>query len=903
MPSRTSHEPRLCFASNPGKQSQTSQTSQTAERSPDGPAESAAAVNAAARELASLVLLRGIDSAQEVYAREARMLAQLQAELRWQTANNDAPHPTQPLEQRQSELADWTEQLIGNLQRGMRYDRRPLAVLRLIRSVKDLRESDTVERMRSVRTLIHERRTKEAVATQAALVRTLLDSEFSVRFSGAYSTLIETRDLIGSLAAVQKKLIADHESLSGSEFESERDNIIGVQQALRKQLLTLMLPTVPAPRASLFDEVSPKPLPVDVLLEAADDAVAQSLALLGRGDQEAAIAQQTKAEKSLDQLLAVVDRWSIQLGLQSQGLSTLVAATSQRMARLEEFEARVIGLLDKTDLAAIDEKSVSALAESQAALASDVGAFATSLKKQDQIEPDPDLPPLLTRLAATEQLLSQAVESLRTNDAEQAIEQQEGAADVLAEAHAVVGAQNERLTLLQGMVMFQRSVDFANGYMADIVAEQRDLLGATEAAKPAEMKGLLPHFSHLRACMNDVAPLLDLVAARLDVGTPLAFAKTDFEDAMIAVGDEDQFEAVDAQDVAAESLGEVQLLVQDIRTQAGYLTEIVEFLHESASDAALLSYRQSELQKELVAVEQQDLLRFVEAQQTLLRQAKSQGQRLLAAVGSPSLIPPAVSLTGPADAAGADPEPVLSEPTEQMQQALTALQADDAVTAADQMELASLRYAENAVALVTVIKMLHGLPQVEINSTTEPALVRLVEVLAVASDHKQLFRETPGADDAALEALGERQREIAARLSEINSDDPDLLLTAAAQRLAEALESFAPSNRDKLRTSQRDADDQLRHFIVEQALILETDIPPAASSDAPAADGPGSDSESDVTAGFIADFVSGEGPQDKQSEWKVLAERNRAALNQNFARELPLEYRGLLKNYYERVAK
>jgi hypothetical protein len=49
--------------------------------------------------------------------------------------------------------------------------------------------------------------------------------------------------------------------------------------------------------------------------------------------------------------------------------------------------------------------------------------------------------------------------------------------------------------------------------------------------------------------------------------------------------------------------------------------------------------------------------------------------------------------------------------------------------------------------------------------------------------------------------------------------------------------------------------------------------------------------------------VSGEAPKDQRTGWKVRGDRNRAALNQNFARELPLEYRGLLKNYYERVAE
>ena len=49
--------------------------------------------------------------------------------------------------------------------------------------------------------------------------------------------------------------------------------------------------------------------------------------------------------------------------------------------------------------------------------------------------------------------------------------------------------------------------------------------------------------------------------------------------------------------------------------------------------------------------------------------------------------------------------------------------------------------------------------------------------------------------------------------------------------------------------------------------------------------------------------MSSEAPKDKESEWEILGARNRAALNKNFARELPLEYRATLKNYYERVAK
>lgn len=868
----------------------------------NGPTQAASEVNAAARKLGSLVLLRGIEAAQEVFARETRMLAQEQASLRWLALNMTSSEQSQSLTKQQNELAQWTEKLIADLQAGMRYDKRPLAVLRLVRSVKDLHESGTIEQMQASAKLINEKQGQQAGAIQADLVRALLDAEFSVRLTGAYSTLLKTRDLIGSLAAVQDAMRLKNADLSAADFDAQREEIAKVQTTLRKQLLTMMLPTVPAPRAALFDETPPQAPPIDAMLAQADRAMMQALSQLGSGDQQTVVAHQLQAQQVLAELFTAVDRWSVELGLQSQGLGTLVAASSDRMSRLEEYEARTIGLLEKTDLAAAEEQKVDRLAESQLSLADELADYIDALEAQHQAEPDEDLPPLLSRLAGAERALNAAVQSLKDNDADQAIGHQEQAADALAESYAIVTAQNERLSLLQGLLLFQRSVGFANGYMADIVAEQRDLLEATEAAKPEAMKVLLPQFTHMRDAMYDVAPLLDLVAARLDVGTPLAFAKTDFEDAMVALETGDQFEAIDAQDVAAESLAKVQGLVDEIGTQTGYVAEIVNFLHRSVADAGTIAYQQNELRSELAALEQDDLQRFVKAQQALLAQATRQHKQLTAAAGSPALIPPfdpLVDLVEPTE-----PVPVLNDPSEMMQEALGALKANDAAGAADAMELAELIYAENAEALLTVITMLRGLPEVTIVSDTDPALVRLVDALALASDHKQLFRQTQAADDAELESLGKAQEAIAKRLGEITANgEPHPMLATASKHLADALQSFLPANREKLRTSQHAADEQLRHFIVEQALILDTAIPPPSSSDAPAADGPGSDSESEVTAGFIADFVSGETPNDKRSEWRVLAERNRAALNQNFARELPLEYRGLLKNYYERVAK
>ena len=213
---------------------------------------------------------------------------------------------------------------------------------------------------------------------------------------------------------------------------------------------------------------------------------------------------------------------------------------------------------------------------------------------------------------------------------------------------------------------------------------------------------------------------------------------------------------------------------------------------------------------------------------------------------------------------------------------------------------------ENAESLFAIISMLHGLPDIDILEHSDPKGVeRLVDVLAVATAHKKLFRDTNKAEEESMKALAEQQAELTTRCRELSKvGESHAMLESASNQLLSAATALQSSERDAIKGHQETAMQTLRHFIIEQALILETAAPPAVAEDgSPEADGEGSDSEADFSAGFISDFVSGETPKDQRTGWKVRGDRNRAALNQNFARELPLEYRGLLKNYYERIAK
>ncbi len=856
-----------------------------AQESPD-PSSAARAVNAAARELGSLVLLRSIDSAQEVYAREARMLAQVQASLRWRAVQAKSPDLRASITKEQDELAQWTQRLIADLQNGMRYDKRPLAVLRLIQSVKDLQRSKTEERMRQAAALVKQGQANQAERLQTGLVTTLLDAEFSVRLSGAYSTLIKTRDQMRSIAKAQAILREQCADMSTQDFEASSSRTRQAQVKLRKRLLTLLLQTVPAPRSTLFDESWPEAPPVQTLLKVADRAMAGAIEQFAAGQQDATISRQREAEQALTKLSGLVDHWSVELGLQTLGLSTLVAVTGERLAFIEEYEAKVVALLEKTDIAALDEKKVDVLAEPQQLLAEELAAFNGDLVQQNQSNPDQDVPPLLSRMERAEQAMRSALASLEANDADQAIGHQEQAADILAEAYAIVTTQNERLDLLQSLLMFQRSVGFAIGYVGDIVAEQRDVIVATKALKSDDASALFPTLGNLRRCVDEVAPLLDLVASRLDAGTPLAFAVADLEDAVAALKDGDQLDSLDAQEVAMESLEEVHGLVKAVRSQAGYVAEIVEFLHTSIADLAILEYQQEELaiQAEVTPPEDEKYNALDQKQRALLKLAAKEGEIL-------------VSVTG---------MPAYSEPAKLMDKALSDLNSIDAPAAAVTMTFAQEKLIENAESLFAVITMLHGLPDIDVlEHRDSKGVERLVEVLAVATAHKTLFRDTNKAEDQSLKALAEQQDKLADHCRELAKvGEPHAMLETASTQLLAAAKAFQSSDRDEVKLHQETAMQTLRHFIIEQALILETAAPPAVAEDgSPEADGEGSDSEADFSAGFISDFVSGEAPKDQRTGWKVRGDRNRAALNQNFARELPLEYRGLLKNYYERVAK
>lgn len=853
---------------------------QLAGESDGDPRSAAEMVNLAARKLSRLVLLRGIDFAREVFARESHMLAGEQAALRLLTLkDHEFPSPD-TLASRHEELARWTNELIIALREGMRYQKRPIAVLQLTRRITDLASGNCFNDLARTAALIRNGQTREATALQNDIVHAFLQAEFSMRSGSEYAAIIDFRKTLAQVRASHEALQGLCQSMTAEDFDTQHPQLANTQATLRDTLVSALLPPVPTPRPRLFDQTLPEPPPVNSLRLAAEKALTEAFLELKKGSQQAAASRQTEATRNLAELDRLLEDSTVELALRTSGLTNLVSNASERVGFLEDFESRQISLLEKTEEAALDEADASPFADLQSLLSEEVSLLVKDLDALSQSQQD--LLPLLARLQQLAPFLQEASKSLKENKAEDALGPQEQAADLLAGALEVAQAQVSRLTLLQDLYNFQRAVGNASGWIADLVAEQKDLIETTRTSKKDTAAPLIPRMSNLRQCLVEIAPVLDLVAGRLDVGTPLLFAGTDLEDAILGIEDGDFLDAEDAQTVAAESLAKVRERVSAVESQTGYTAEIVEFLHRAQGEATHLAFRQKEIQNQLVGSPNGIPDGLPAQQEALLKQAETFAQSLSRTTGNPSY----------------------SLPASEMTQALNALQSGDRDKATSHTEQATTALASNAEDLFLTITMLHGLPAIEINHTSDPALVLLVEVLALASDQRQLSRitETTGAGD--LPKLAARQEKLVANsMKTLVPDDPHPKLLAIQSALAAAAANLKSQSKASVRQAQNQADDLLRQYVIEQALILETAQAPPAPSNEPVLSENETDDLYESTANFVSDFVSGEAPKDKRTEWEVLGNRNRAALNQNFARELPLEYRAILKNYYERVAQ
>ena len=431
-----------------------------------------AAVNTAARKLAELVLQRGINASREVFARETSMLAHELALLRLALLSA-TPEEADQLAKGHEDVATWTDELLDNLSRGMRYDERPLAVLGLTRRIHALRISGLSDSIRGVAGVVRKGQFSEATNAQYPLLRPLLEAEFTMRTGSEFARIRDLREEVTALLSGQEQLLAEVE---GSESFAEKAQEMKTRQAeLRNALVLAGLPSIPAPRTRLFDLTFPAAPPSDDLRLRAEASMNDSLKHFDAGEKDLAASQQREAISSLRELNNILEHWSGELAQKSLGVSSKVSDATNRAGFLEQLETLQIGLLERTEEAALDELNPPELIQDQKSLSEEVTAFSKELADGES-GPEKEALPLLGRLESVVEAMTLASSALKEELPEEALEPQEEAAAALTEARELAEGQLTQLNLLQQLIAFEQAVANASAGMADIVGGQNDLI-------------------------------------------------------------------------------------------------------------------------------------------------------------------------------------------------------------------------------------------------------------------------------------------------------------------------------------------------------------------------------------------------------------------------------------------
>lgn len=841
-------------------------------------------VNSAARELALLVFQLGFNDAADVMARELHATAQTQAALRLRTimlGQSDADHRAGNVElaKAQTQLAAWCTRLLSEAPRNKESTSNDAMVaFNLSRLTKKLLRAGTTDGMREAASLIPQAESEKAVRLQAEVIAALLNAEFRLRRGAEYEALTIALDLLAVLAKVQKKLHEETAGLTTQAFASKRTDITQSQYALQRQFQLLLMPNVPAPRPRLFDSEAPSPPPVDDLLAHAEHEMEAALSQMRAGERDSVVKHQQQAEADFEKLAEIVRQRMVAM-TQESFVNALIVFSGKQASQISMLEERLLVLLEKTEDAAEDSVNTARFARLNEALADDAERLRRNVARwnESRTTPDKDDLPLDASLSRVIRLLTDATPLLKDNRPDDAIDLQDKALTALEESGRLIAELTASQSDFASVLATTTNALAPSPKLAEIEAEQIDMTALTEKAKPEQRPSLVIPQKNLIHAVNAVVSSLDPLAHKIESGTVLLFAKEDMDAAAIGLETNDIEEALDAQSFVADSLQDLRAKIDNVTPQYRYVLEVSEFLYELVPESVKIRTGVQQLRNQTKDAPDANYLK-AKVERFGSEVQKLTGQQRFAATAN-QLAKALKALDSDATSA--------NEP-----------QVEDALDAflADSQTLQTL--TQNLAYLIAPPPALEDLPE------SSPKIKLLEEVLMLAAHHKDLSRRMQTAAPEQLTGFTSQQRKLQSKCAAfipMSNSHPHLV--AAHRHLSEAVAKLETSNRAAAIVSHHEADEVLRYFILEYSLKYVM-VPPPGPPQPP---GPPIDTDRFVEQTILPLFepgaLTGDKPKGGRLEWEVLGSRDRAALNENFARELPLEYRKILQDYYERLTQ
>ncbi len=834
-------------------------------------AEAQAQIELAARELGSMLIQAGISQACEVFATELREIIARQEAIQATPAEPAKTSATETADS-QKVLAERVEKLLADILSMRESPADALAAIRLSRARKIVQSGRVAAEMRQA---AEELATKPASAAerQSKALTPMRQALLKLRPDARLEELVRARNLLREVLESQKILRTGLAKLSAEEAAQQKAAMKFRQEAILRP-------------ASHLNSA----LEIDTQVTAIASAGREASAAIESADMPAATAAQGRAETAIT---AAVERLGDQIAKTSAlgEVHKRMMEAADRLKMLTEIRDRAEQIKNSAFEAASAGKGLEASASAQLQLAQDIAVMASSLPASSKFAPAMRRP-----LKKTSQATASAAASFKANKLDAAMPELLKAEQSLKETFDIA---KRELGVLEKLWLFQQaSADLKQIRLTieDVDAEQVDLSGDVESARKEArtVLDLAGPQAMLARATQQVQDSVSAIREAAPMTEPIDGAIAAMNEAAGFLGKDQAQTAVDSQKKASATLQEARKLSGRLINQIDVTVVEIDAAAELNSRAMDLLQRQIALREMAEESQPADPVPLVSEQDILLAEAS-----VLAGMS----VAPKVA-------------EAFTKAADEMTAAVKELKASAKDRAVEHQKKAEDALREGVRALdeyiLSLVSMLESPPKEYL-----AAFDGLTAILLLATEQRELRDLTQRSPDAALPTHVEKQTELHERCVVVSNMPNILLFTgritgwehieAAANAMTQAIGTLKASVKDKSITHQQLAEKELRIAfamnVVEIISSLQPPMPMPPMPPEPLTPPPPALVSMDHWVEFAKASPAGKAVQGRKAEWNSLLDRERAALNENFARELPLEYRKLLKDYYEALAK
>jgi hypothetical protein len=841
-----------------------------------------AAIDRAARELASLLLRAGMSPAAEVFAREIRELIDQQEPIQRETlAAADPPAAAAgppsalpdgdvPLGAAQKVLADRLARLLAEIAALPDTQTDALTAVRIIRTRKLIEAGGAAAALLAAAADLDRKAPAPAVPRQTQALTVLRQAEVKLRAEAGLQTMVQTRNMLQEMLAGQKGLRTRIAVLDASEFSPQRPVLERRQRGLLQRLVQI-----------------DTGLGLSAQLQTAAKSAADAAARLGTGDRAGVITAEEQLETILTQMIKMLQQRIDDF----RGLSTAYRClqdASSRLKNLQDITERHGQAAENARSAMERKKELAGVAALEQRLAEEITRFAGNLPA------DSKWTGILRRpLSAAARATAAAATALKDRKPEKLEAQLVAASSALSEALECAKKEVDFLDKTWTLRQLAGDLKEISRWLADIEDEQRDLRALAEAkagAKPA--RDLAATQDMLVHALAEADQMVSAIAEAAPMGPNLVQAAQAMSSALAQLREGRPEMAVPLAAKAEEELQKARKFAANLAARAEYLAQWVAAMEMISANSADLLQRQILLRKR---TESAELTEFAEI---------SGEQDVLKAETS-------VFCDAPIESAATAFRTAAREMGLAIEQ-LDGRHRDPAV-AHQLLAEKALRAAIEEIqrALAAIMHAMSTTADLQAFNGLDP----LQTLLFLAVREKDLCDATHAAPEiASLPELAPTQVDIrkeAADLVEI----PTIQMAADNIRNAMGeMDKVIPLLKQPVRQPaiehERSAEKYLRMAFAQVVLAMwKAALADARSTESEDKTGGPPDPTAipfnsfDHWETFLKSDPAGADVNRDKAQWESLINRDRAALNENFARELPLEYRQLLKEYYEALSK